>query len=393
MNADLKVSPKNLLEWSQMEDWVNGTSSAPTNHTLSGASATVARQSTTVKSGTYSAGVTRVGADATLYHDFQDYASYLGRRMTFGAWVYATVASRARLSIGDGVGTSNSSYHSGVAGWEFLTVTRNIDSSGTRIRCGMEVNTGNTTAYFDGGILVEGETVFLDISEYVESWKPSQKIRMPNFVAPRKAGLIIPSTEDGERSISLMGKVYGTTKDIARTNFDNFVKAFGKGEKDLYIYDDRYVQGFLSSFEYDYIAALRCLKFQLKLTCQNPYSIFLQKYRSSQSISSSPTTFTITNNGNVRIRPDVFFVAGGSSITSCSMENLTTGQVFSFSGTVSAGNTLEIDCDNLIVENNAVDALGSFTGDFLYLEPGQNQIKFTGSNCTILFDTRDKWLS
>lgn len=393
MTADLKVSPKNLLEWSHMEDWVSGTSLAPTQHTLSGASATVAREGTIVKSGTYSAAVARVGANATLYHDLLDYTSYLGRRMTFGAWVYATVASRARISLGDDVGTTDSSYHSGVAGWEFLTVTRNIDSSAVRIRCGMEVNDGNTTAYFDGGILVEGETTYLDLSEYIESWKPSQKIRMPNFIAPRHAGLIIPSTEYGEKSISLTGKVYGATRDTARTNFDNFIKSFGKGEKDLYVYDDRYFRGFLSSFDWDYIAALRCLKFQLKFTCQDPFSFYLQKYRSSQAISSSPTTFTITNNGNVRIRPDVFFVAGGSDITSCSLENLTSGQVFSFTDTVAAGDTLEVDCDNLQVENDAVDSLDAFSGDFLYFEPGQNQIKFTGSNCTILFDTRDKWLS
>ena len=57
MIADLKLSPANILKWSHMEDWVSGASSAPTEHTLSGAGASIARESTTVKSGTYSAAV------------------------------------------------------------------------------------------------------------------------------------------------------------------------------------------------------------------------------------------------------------------------------------------------------------------------------------------------
>lgn len=392
MNAALKISPKNLLDWSNMEDWVSGTSAAPTEHTLSGASATVAQEATIVKQGTYSAKVTRVGADATLYHDYTGYASYLGRKMTFGAWVYATVASRARLSIGDAVGTSNSSYHTGGSSWEFLTVTRDIDPTATRIRCGMEVNTGNTSGYFDGGILCEGPNTFTDLSTYIETWKPSQKIRMSNFVVPRRPGVIIPSSEFDAKTISIGGKIYGTTPTTARTAFDAFIQAVTNGEKDLFLYDDRLIRGFLSSEDNDHTAALRCMPFTLKFTSQKPYYYYLQRYRSQQSISASPTTFTVTNNGSVISRPDIRFVSGGSSITSCTLENLTTGQIMSFTATVAIGKTLQMDCENSIVLNDSVDAISNLAGDFLYLNPGANQLKFTGSNCTIKVDTRDAWI-
>lgn len=392
MNAALKISPKNLLDWSNMEDWVSGASAAPTEHTLSGVSATVAQEVTIVKQGTYSAKVTRVGADATLYHDYTGYASYLGRKMTFGAWVYATVASRARISIGDAVGTSNSSYHTGGSSWEFLTVTRDIDPTATRIRCGMEINTGDTSGYFDGGILVEGPNTFTDLSTYLETWKPSQKIRMSNFVVPRRAGIIIPNSEYGERLLTLTGKIYGTTPTAARTAFDAFIQAITNGEKDLFLYDDRLIRGFLSSQDNDYNAALRCIPFNLKFTAQSPFYFYLQKYRTQQTIASSPTTFTVTNNGSVVIRPDIRFVTNGSNITACTLENLTTGQVMSFTATVTNGNTLEIDCDARIVLNNAVDSIASLTGDFLYINPGANQLKFTGTTCVIKVDTRDAWL-
>lgn len=388
----IKISPKNLLDWSNMEDWVNGTSVAPTEHTLTGASATVAREATIVKQGLYSAIVTRVGADATIYHDYIGYASYLGRKMTFGCWVYATVASRARISINDGTTTTSSSYHTGVAGWEYLSVTADMSTTATRIRCSMEVNTGNTSAYFDGGILVEGAITFTDLSTYIEEWKPSQKIRMSNYVIPRRAGSIIPLPEYGDKSLSLNGKIYGATQTAARTAFDAFIQAITNGEKDLYLYDDRLIRGFLSSQDNDYIAAMRVMKFSLKFTAQKPFHYFIQRYRSQQAISASPTTFTVTNNGSVTSKPDIRFVAGGSNITSCILENLTTGQIFSFTSTVIAGNTLQINCDEAYVLNNAVESLQYFVGDFLYLNPGANQIKFTGSNCTIKFDTRDAWL-
>lgn len=394
MNALLNISNRNLLEWSNMEDWVNGTSSAPTDHTLTGASATVARESTIIKRGTYSAAVTRVGADAVLYADYAGYASYLGRQMTYGAWVYATVASRARLQIGDGVGTTNSSYHTGDSTWQFLSVTRNIDTSGTRIRCGLEVNTGNTTAYIDGGILVEGSSVYTDLSTYLEDWKPGKKFRMAKFVVARRPGQIIPYNEHGEKTIALMGKVYGTTQTAARTAFDAMLQAISQGEKDLYLYDDRFARIFLDSQDHEYIAALRVMKFNLRMVMQSPFEYSLQKYRSQQAISSSPTTWTITNNGSAYTKPKISFVAGGADITSLTIENLTTGQTWSWTGTVTAGNTLVVDFDLVTILNNSVDATQYSVGDYpqFRIDPGANQIKFTGSNGTIKVDYYERYL-
>ncbi len=394
MTSLLNISPKNILEWSNMEDWVSGASAAPTEHTLSGASATVARESTIVKRGTYSAAVARVGADATLYHDHPDYASYQGRKMTFGAWVYATVASRARLSINDGVGATESSYHTGDSTWQFLTVTRNLDTTSSRLRVGLEVNTGNTTAYIDGGVLVEGDTVYTDLSNYLEEWKPSKKFRMSKFIVARRPGVITPDSEHGERSIKLMGKIPGSTPTVARSTFDSILKSLQDGEKDIYLYDDRFYRCFLESESNDYIAALRVIKFDWSLFCQSPFASSLQKYRNQQTISSSPTTFTLTYNGTAYSKPKIQFVTNGSNITTCSIENLTTGQVWSFTNTVLDGDTLVVDFENGILTNDGVDSPQYSVGDYpqFKLIPGDNQIKFTGSNCIIKIDYFERFL-
>jgi len=392
MNIDIKVTPKNLVKWSNFEDWENGASSAPTEHTLSGAGASVAREATTIKQGTYSAGVTRAGADTTLYHDFPDYADFKGHRMTFGCWVYATVASRARIAISDGVGSTNSSYHTGVAGWEFLTVTHNVDASATRIRIECHVNTGNTTGYFDGGILVDGPLNYLDTSSYFENWSIDNRFRQASHRVSRRPGLIIPDSEFDSLGLNISGNVYGTTATAARSSYDSLMQYLSVGEKDVYLYDDRYIRAFLSSKSDDRKAANRVIEFDLKFVTQIPFYQYVQYLRKTQAISSSPTSFTLTVNGNVYSQPIINFIAGGSNITSCTLENITRGETMTFSGTVTAANTLVIDGNDLTVLNNAVDEIGSFSGDFLRLNPGDNILKFTGSNCTIKVDWIDRWL-
>jgi len=77
--------------------------------------------------------------------------------MTGGCWVYATVASRARITIVDSAGQQASSYHSGGSTWEWLAVSHTIAAAATTLRLYCEVVNGDTTAYFDGAMLVEGD--------------------------------------------------------------------------------------------------------------------------------------------------------------------------------------------------------------------------------------------
>jgi hypothetical protein len=151
--------PNYLLNGS-LEKWSSGTSTAPDRWTLSGAGATIAREAAQVTHGTYSAALTRNGTDATLTQTITDAAGGIGyvrgRTYTLGAWVRATAASRARLVLSDGAGSSFSDYHAGDATWAFLAVTRTLSASANAVSGGLQVDTGDTTAYLDAAILVEG---------------------------------------------------------------------------------------------------------------------------------------------------------------------------------------------------------------------------------------------
>ncbi|MFH1563813.1 MAG: carbohydrate binding domain-containing protein, partial [Nitrospirota bacterium] len=166
-------SSAQLLQNGNFENWTAGTSSAPDGWTLSGAGASVAREASTIKLGTYSAKLTRAGTDTLLGQQIdldKGIAYWKGRTVTFGCWVYATVADRARLQINDDI-TTYSSYHTGDGTWQWLTVTKTIGVGATSIYVFGRVWTGNTSAYFDGAMCVEG-SVAMPFSEknYSEQW-------------------------------------------------------------------------------------------------------------------------------------------------------------------------------------------------------------------------------
>ena len=407
MSVDVKISDSNLLQWSDFEDWESGTSSAPTNHTLSGASATVAREGTIIKKSTYSAKVTRVGADASLYFDLPEFADYDGKRMTFSCWVYATVASRARIAISDGVGSTNSSYHTGGSTWERLTVTHNVSASNTRVRVEMHVNTGDTAAYFDGGLLVEGNNdiyVFTDNVD-ISDWKPTNTYRSQKFTIARREGARIPNAILDERSLRIKGKVIGTTALTARTTWDALMTSLNSNllnpaseakTKDLYLFEDRLLQGIIQKITPDFEAALSVINFDLDFVCGNPFYRSAQKTRVATTMAASPQTFTVTPVGNAFTRPVIRITAGGANITVVTVKNLTSDQSWSYTGTLTAGNILVFDGEELTLDNNGVNALSGFSGEpQMFLVPGANlfSVTFTGgsTDSVIRVDYYDRW--
>ena len=160
---DGTVNPTNLLSNGDFEAWSAGTSAAPDGWTSDGAGATIAREGTTIKLGTYSAKLTRVGADCTITQQIdikKGIAYWKGKTISYGCWVWASVAGKAYIRFVDGVQSHDSSYHTGSSTWEWLSVTAAVNSSATNVTCYCEIDATNTTAYFDGAMCVEGESAF-----------------------------------------------------------------------------------------------------------------------------------------------------------------------------------------------------------------------------------------
>jgi hypothetical protein len=158
------IGNDNLLTNGNFELWTAGTDVAPDGWTLTGTGATVARESTTIKLGTYSVKLTSFENNfVRLYksiHELKGINYWKGKTVTFGCWVYASNANRAQLQLYDDVNGDVSSYHTGDSTWQYLTVTRTIDVNATYVRCALYFfHISAISVYFDGAIAVEGTSI------------------------------------------------------------------------------------------------------------------------------------------------------------------------------------------------------------------------------------------
>ena len=179
----LVYNVKNRLTNHHFEVWGGGTSVAPTDWTLTGSGAACAREATIVKSGpgldlrSYSAKVTRATNDCHISQDIigrkpclQDGIGAIGawagkRYIAAGAWVYATVASRAYVETYDGQTTTTSSAHSGGSAWEWIaTAAVAVHASATGVTLRLIVKTGDTSAYFMSPMLFEAIPLYSALS-------------------------------------------------------------------------------------------------------------------------------------------------------------------------------------------------------------------------------------
>jgi len=115
---------------------------------------------------------------------------------------------------------------------------------------------------------------------------------------------------------------------------------------------------------------------------------------SDVTLKTGPTS--LTNSGNVNQR-DIQFTIGADStdITAISIANTTTGHTLEWAGTLTAGNSLVIDCGALSVLNNGSGDYASLTppsdkDEWMMLEPGTNSftVTITGGSASSTFVTR-----
>jgi hypothetical protein len=168
-----------------------------------------------------------------------------------------------------------------------------------------------------------------------------------------------------------------------------------KNEKrNVYLYDDRVIEVFLKGFNNSYKNGLQFIPFSMTLVNPSGTSRFLSKLRKRQVISGSITEFNLPYNGTADSLPVISFVADqGSVLSTCVLENLTTGENFAYVGTVPTGVALDIDCDTGTVLNSSANSLGNWSGDFIGLVRGTNYFRFQGNNCTINIDYYERYFS
>ena len=389
-----------ILENRDFEEWTAGDAVAPDGWTSYGAGVAVAKEGTIVKNGNYSAKLTRNGADVSLFQNIsptKGIAYWKGKTVTVNVWIYATVANRARVLIGDGIAQTAASYHNGDSTWQLFAATRTIDASATGVTIELQINDGDTAAYFDDAIIIEYPGVSLEFGSYefdeeLSRYDVKGDNRIQEQIIAQKPGAYIEEGDLKPIVVTVRGDLVADTASELRTLVDTFLGAINNGKQAFRIFDDRYITAQKRSYSGDLKAALLLFNYVLSFVAETPFWIEDAASTNEEIISATPTTYNITIGGNAHVNPIITIAADqGVDVTNVVLENVTAGTSMVYTGTISSGESLVIDTSLFTIKNNAVDDPDNFGGDFLQLLAGTNSIKYTGLNCTITFDWYNRW--
>ncbi len=153
------------------ETWTGGDNVAPDSWTLYGGA--VAKESTTIKVGTYSAKLTTSAGGSEMANAFDStrgIAYWKGKTVTLGMWVWCATADIAHIHIYDGISYPASSLHTGNSTWQWLTVTLTVSASATQLSAWCAMGSSSISAYFDGAICVEGNAIGTGELVYLQSY-------------------------------------------------------------------------------------------------------------------------------------------------------------------------------------------------------------------------------
>jgi hypothetical protein len=162
----------NLTKNSTFFLWSAGSALAPDYWALSGS--TVAIEATTIYVGKKAVALTNTGTltqtiiDATDWTNFA-YLKAQTKKVGMGCWVWASIASHASILVDDGNLQTESDYHTGGSGWEWISLSHTLSAAATKLDIQLKI-TGNGTAYFSGV-----HTAFMDNAPALYLPEPVQR--------------------------------------------------------------------------------------------------------------------------------------------------------------------------------------------------------------------------
>lgn len=402
MSTSFKILPNNYLkDWGEFESWASGSSSAPDGWIVA-TSPTLSQESTNVKFGSYSLCI--VGSNGAgvggIYRTIPNGSDYSGRTFKLGVWGKSS-STGPYIELNDGV-SSNTVHLDGSNAFIFTTTpAMKLDINTTQIRINLFASQ-SSTAYFDGAVLCEGEDLFTSLVDgniLVDRWNPSLNMKQDQYEISQREGSLITDNHLQSRNIRFGGTVAGSDVKSTRTHFDNLMKsilAWQTNEKrHIYLYEDRVKDVFLKSIDWDYTGRnCQMIKYNVQLSCPDSTSRYFSRLRSRTITTGTALEFNIPYNGNAFSLPAISFIANqGSNITTCQLQNLTTGETMAYVGTIPQNISLDIDCFEGTVFNSSVSDFSNFgTSDFIKLIRGTNYFRYYGTPCQINIDYFERYL-
>ena len=206
------------------------------------------------------------------------------------------------------------------------------------------------------------------------------------FDLPKFHGSVIPIGKRKNLNVRITGTITGSNYDNLRANLDGLKAAFeALSEQNLTLDDDRILKVQYRNFSYSYKTLRTFSDFSVDLVASDPFWYAVALTTNDQNPVTVGVPYIVNNPGNAPARVKVQVSHATATITDdCRIENQTTGETMQYRGTIYATQNLivnnRMDAVDLAVTNNGIDDIKKFEGDFITLNPGDNNLMFVGTN-------------
>ena len=199
-----------------------------------------------------------------------------------------------------------------------------------------------------------------------------------------------------KRTLSIDVHIFGTSISDHDCQYDALLAALSRQDQQLYIRPDRYIN--LSRIDKVTKKDLKGRQFVQSqvvaaMIAVDPFWYAVQSVSQSRAISTSPTSITINNDGNIDA-PLIVSVAATADCSAVTVTNETdSGRQFSLADVqLISGQTTVVNAALGTVYRDTSNTINTFSGAFLSLLPGENIITYTGGNCVLTLGYTPRWL-
>jgi phage-related protein len=213
-------------------------------------------------------------------------------------------------------------------------------------------------------------------------------------VIPQRDGVNIVKIPRKESiPVNISGTISGTSHDALVAKTDILNKVMDTGRQQLKILSDRFLNAVMTSFDIDYRpgSGLRVLDFSVDFIGDE--GVWQSATLDTTNATTDDTSVSITNNGTAKTPIKVTVTAPGGGLTAFTLKNATSDKTLTWSGSLSASQTLIIDTSEFSISENGLITATGFSGRFWSLDTGANTIEVTSTptGATVAIEKRDRY--
>jgi len=256
-------------------------------------------------------------------------------------------------------------------------------------------NSANTTTYiFPKGCNIVSEPYDYRLDTEARTYQHGAVIVGDGKVEPRIVTL------HGLFNVSMVDATYGATiianlREMHQQCYASVVRLYPGAQ-----YTDEYYTVKCFHFGHSYVGTVGNVEVDIDFLVADPFRYYKDETTDSNTVDESPEAFTVSNGGDIEVFPVITWTAGAaanfSKVRIANAED--GGKYFEYepAANIENGDVIEFDFQEGTVELNGSSDMAHFTGSFIKLASGTNNITVTltgtpGTNdCSFVF--RKRWL-